>query len=343
MGYIDTFSVVPLETILKYVTKKTVAIELNDRPENDFTTLSSTIDNWQKTRAEKGISSPSLFVNLAPRSFYKELVPTQSIDIAYSFAALHFFENIPDLPDGHFEPKNAAATLETFRVQAQADLRKFLKLRAAEVIPGGRILMSLCATGYGKPDYYTSGPGESIRCAILDMLNDGKLSREMVNNYIIPCHFRTLEDVDVTINGDNEKQEWKHIKTHHDQVIHPGWDGLETQKKQGIYTEEHSALYATAMIDWFDAVAAGFFFNAVEKGSGGAITHEHAKQLHIEMKQRASKIFLEKFKDAPVYGSFIYVVLERTGVNLPHKKTSGTSTPEKEKKTSFFSGLRKLF
>jgi hypothetical protein len=287
-----------------------VLIELNDRPENDFTTTAATLNEWQQKRNEQSHTS-NLYVGMIPRSFYQRVAPPQSIHLAYCFTAIHFFENLPHLPDGHFEPAMKDAVLEIQRKQAQTDLQKFLSLRAEEIVPNGQLVLSICATGFGQPDFFSSGPGECIRLAMHEMYMDGTIDRNVLNKSALPCYFRTLEDVTHTLDDVRTRGCWDTISISRAQVMHPAWGILESQKTNGSYTREHSIQYATAMIDWHTAVSAGYFIKAVKDGSIGCVGDDRALDLLEDMKRRASNIFHAKFKDAPVYGSFIYVHLQR--------------------------------
>lgn len=253
---------------------------------------------------------PELYVGMIPRSFYQRVVPSPSIHLAYCFTAIHFFENLPHLPDGHFEPEAKHVALQIQREQARIDLQKFLDLRAEEIVSHGQLVLSICATGFGKPDFFSSGPGECIRLAMYDMYMDGTIDRNVLNKSALPCYFRTLEDVKDTLEDQKTKQYWDIISTSHAQVMHPAWGALESQKANGTYTAEHSSQYATAMIDWHTAVSAGYFIKAVTDGSVSRVGDDQARVLLEDMKHRASNIFLAKFRDAPVYGSFIYVHLQ---------------------------------
>ena len=235
--------------------------------------------------------------------------------------------------------------MEIFRSRAQTDLRKFLKHRATEIVPGGQLVVSLCATGFAEPDYMTSGPGHSIRTAMRNMYSEGVLTRAMLNAYIIPCYFRTLADVDDTLDVPEMRSLWTTVKTGIAQTEHPAFDTLLDKQQQHLYSgagasgaqmDQMSADYARSMIDWFTAVSAGYFLKAVKTGAAAAveegglgreITETEAQDLLEVMKQRAAQVYLEKFRDQPIHGSFIYLTLQRRELNPQPRDCYGNALP----------------
>lgn len=287
-----------------------MTIELNDRPENDFTTLSLTINRWESS-LNKAVYPHELFVTLRPRSFYKPLSAVQVADVGYCFTCLHFLENIPDYPSSHFTAIRPQETMEMFRAQAQVDLQKFLRLRASEYVPGGQLLVSLIASGFGHPDFMDSGPGNAMRLAMREMLSEERISKEAIELCVVPIYFRTIEDIQATLNKEEVSSQWSLVEMDQSQVMHPFWDDLERKKQQGRNTEEHSVEYARGMLAWFLAVFDGFFLRALTSCIQAPYTEQEAQAVMQESQEKAVRIFVEKYRDDPVYISSVYVLLEK--------------------------------
>lgn len=87
--------ILPFSHILHRLSKiendKEVQLVFSDRPENDFTTLGKTISKSQLQQA----SGFPFFCNMVPRSFYQRISPTASVDLGFSFAALHHLDHVP--------------------------------------------------------------------------------------------------------------------------------------------------------------------------------------------------------------------------------------------------------
>lgn len=276
---------------------------MNDRPENDFNTLSLTIDKWLNN-INKADYPHEIHIALRPGSFYKPLNAVQELELGFCFTCLHFLEDIPRFAGSHFAAARTAEVRDLLQKQADYDLRKFLRLRSSEFVRGGQLLVSLIASGFGNPDFMDSGPGDSVRVALRNMSSEKILTQQEVNDCIVPIYFRSEQDIKSTIEADEINEKWTVVKMDKSQAMHPFWEDLEAQKRKGNFIEEHSVGYARAMVIWFLAVFEGFFSRALAN-------NQNTHSLLEELKERAIRVFLEKYKDDPVYLSSVYVHFER--------------------------------
>ncbi|KKP06486.1 hypothetical protein THAR02_01444 [Trichoderma harzianum] len=261
-------------------------------------------DNMDKTQYPHKI-----FVSSIPRSFYEPLNATRDLDVGYCFTCLHYLEEIPNYPGCHFTAVHSSETTSKLRAQAQTDLQKFLQLRASEFVPGGQLVLSLLATGFDNPDFMNSGLRNAMQSAMSQMFLEGKLSQEAIEACVLPVYYRTTEDIQATLATEEVIRQWTVVKIEQSQVIHPFWKELEFQKEQELYTEEHSIAYAKAMVSWFWAAFEGFALRAII-GTQPHDPEESIQNLLEEMKEKAIRVFLEKYKDNPVYMSSVFVHLE---------------------------------
>ena len=86
---------------------------------------------------------------------------------------------------------------------------------------------------------------------------------------------------------------------------------MEEKKKMGSYEESDSAEYVEEMVVWYLTVFEGFFIRALTSDPTHRVSDEEARDLFGEVTEKATRIFLEKFKDCPVYLPSIFVLLER--------------------------------
>lgn len=298
-----------METILQACKKERVAIELNDRPENDFTTLSLTVTKWEDG-IDKAKYPQELFIALRPRSFYKPLSALEPADVGYCFTCLHFLENMPHFPHGYFTANKPPETVEMLRAQAQTDLQKFLHLRASEFAPGGHLVISLIGSGFG-PDFMNSGLGDAVRRAVRELHTEGKLNQETLETCVLPIYFRSRQDIQQTVDSDEVREKWSIVKIDQSYVEHPFRKDLFLSKEQGSYTEEKSFEYADAMVNMFMVVFGGFFIRALTLHSKTLYSEERAQQLLEETHKKAVRNFIEDNKDGAVQIGTIYVHLQR--------------------------------
>ena len=210
----------PLETILSATNRKQIAIDLNNRPENDFNTLSLTITDWADS-LDKSKFPQDLFVSLRPRSFYKSLNVATTADLGYCFTCLHFLENIPTYLDCHFTATRSQKTTQSIRNQAHLDLQKFLRHPATEFVPGGQLLLSFIASGFGHPDLFDSRPGECSRLAILEIDAEGRLPPGTLERLVILVYYRSEDDVRSTIDSQEASECWEMVSMTKSEVMHP--------------------------------------------------------------------------------------------------------------------------
>ena len=301
-------SIPPLETVLQATNRKSVAVELNDRPENDFNTLSLTITRWSDNLDR--IKYPhEIFISLRPSSFYKRLSSSGVVDLGFCFTCLHFLENMPFYPDSHFIAVQSQETRELLQQQAHTDLQKFLQHRASEIVPRGQLLISFIASGFGHANFFSSGPGDSCRLALMDMVSAGLLSTDDMQAFTIPVYFRTLENIRSTLETKDTSNQWSVIAMEQSEILHPFWKELQQKKMHSIFVKDDSSEYAKAMVNWFLTVFEPFFVRSLT--SNPTRTHEEVVSLVGELTTRAVLKFLEKYTDDPVYIQSIYLLLER--------------------------------
>jgi hypothetical protein len=113
----------------------------SDLPGNDYSTL------FELMASDPGSythDDPMAFPYAIGRSFYQSLFPPAHVDLGWSSYAAVWLSRIPRLiPDEIFIPRCTGRIREEFDRQAAQDWEAFLALRAAELRPGGRLVVAL--------------------------------------------------------------------------------------------------------------------------------------------------------------------------------------------------------
>jgi len=129
-------------------------------------------------------------------SFYEAVTPRNLVHLGISFAAAQWLAS-PGPTDGgtalYFDQLEGAAR-EEMAGQAHADWTRFLRLRADELAPGGRLVINLM----GIADGGTPAGHEvwdRVRAICVEMADEGLLDRERLEAYVIPIYERTVEEV----------------------------------------------------------------------------------------------------------------------------------------------------
>jgi hypothetical protein len=112
-----------------------------DLPANDFSTLFEVLasDPGSYARGE-----PNVFPCAIGRSFYQSVSPPEYVDLGWSSYAAVWLSQIPQqVPDHFIGTFSTGAVRAAFDRQASQDWETFLSLRAAELRPGGRLVVAL--------------------------------------------------------------------------------------------------------------------------------------------------------------------------------------------------------
>ncbi|KAJ1425327.1 SAM dependent carboxyl methyltransferase [Sesbania bispinosa] len=124
----------------------------NDLPSNDFNTLFTNLPSQQHRQ---------YFAAGVPGSFYDRLFPECSIHLAYTNYALHFLSKSPEeMQDVESRAWNegrihytsgSKEVVEAYGVQFGKDVGRFLDARAAEIVPGGILVIVMQGVPNGMP------------------------------------------------------------------------------------------------------------------------------------------------------------------------------------------------
>ncbi|MGA8594831.1 MAG: hypothetical protein WB676_08815 [Bryobacteraceae bacterium] len=114
-----------------------------DQPSNDFNTLFEVLDADPDRYT---LNDPNVFPCAIGRSFYKNVLPRQSVHLGWSSYAAGWLSRIPTRVPGHFLPlRSTGPERAAFQRQAAQDWEAFLSLRAGELRLGGRLVIVLPA------------------------------------------------------------------------------------------------------------------------------------------------------------------------------------------------------
>ncbi|KAM0295407.1 hypothetical protein ACHAPM_010773 [Fusarium culmorum] len=291
-------SLEPIEAILKATPSRQVELLFSDRPENDFSTLSTTITSWANTLDKTEFPHP-MFLSMIPRNFYQKVVPPKSAHLGFSLAALHHLDHVPP-PTGVQSEDD-----QLLQKQAHLDLSAFLELRAQEIISGGSLVLSFVGQASAGYENY-SGPVDACRNAMIEMVQQGIIPVSVAAAFRVPTYNRTLDDVR-KILGEMSNL-WNVHDLFEDDITHPAIHDL---KKKQVEGEDASQEYANVVIDWMMAVCSGYFLKALKVGNGGRYSDDDEERLLGDWVARTKALFIRDHKDEEVVCSFVYLHLGR--------------------------------
>jgi len=184
-----------------------ITIVYADQPRNDFNALMTnvyglgTFESYLEKRAD-------IFPLVSGTTFYKQIVPAGTLDIGFSATAMHWMStkvcNISD----HVQAVGAeGAELEAFRAQAHRDWRQILLRRAAELKPGGKlILINFARDNEGRYLGNTGGVNmfDTFNLIWQSFLEQNRITREEYENMTLPQYYNTLEEFSAPLQDSSE-------------------------------------------------------------------------------------------------------------------------------------------
>ncbi len=184
---------------LRRRTDQTLHTIYSDLASNNFNQLFASLE---EARCQ-GLFGANVYPSAVGGSFYGPLRPPGTVHLATCFNATHWLDQMPaiSLDDfvayrrpltGHTGLASSPAVTAAFTQQAGEDLVRFLKSRARELAPGGKLLI----VGPGDTDEIRICDGlcDMLNDACLDLVLGGQMPREWYERLTLPCYFRTVSE-----------------------------------------------------------------------------------------------------------------------------------------------------
>lgn len=191
-------SLLPIGTAIAALRERTrpdhaILVTHTDVPGNDFTALFTTLNEDQDSYLAKYAATLASAVG---RSFYQQILPSDSITLGWSSWATHWLSRLPAaIPDHiHIAHSTDDAARRAFTRQAAEDWHDFVAFRGRELVPGGRlVVLTLGVDGDGRAGF------RPLMDALHDGLNrlaaDGTISTAELSRMAIPTVGRTEKEL----------------------------------------------------------------------------------------------------------------------------------------------------
>jgi hypothetical protein len=123
-----------------------VLVTHTDVPQNDFTELFRTLTDDPDTYLKKDHAS---FASAVGRSFYTQILPSNSVNLAWSAWSILWLGRVPTpIPDHVVVSSSRDDNARTaYAKQAAHDWHEFVAFRGRELCPGGRLVVMTLAIG----------------------------------------------------------------------------------------------------------------------------------------------------------------------------------------------------
>ena len=305
----------PIKHLLSSLpTHSTIRLIFNDRPLNDFSTLSKTIKRNEATFSRNG--ELQIYPSMVPVSFFHQIAPDNSVDIGFAWSSLSYLEfQLPPLPSMDLQELTKQRAVRNAKA-AHVDMVKLLRLRAREIKSGGVLIGAVGGrSSSGAPN--VAPIAAALMAAIFEMVHEGRISQAQVMELDAPIQERSMEEMERAFAEVEEL--WGKEVCFEKMIQHPAVAELEAKKKaEGVDLEELSKEYASTVVDWIISPFAWFFVKALRAGNGKMDEEEmlapmtaEEEGLVDEFAERVKRIFVRDQRDGIVEHCYIYFKLVR--------------------------------
>ena len=174
-----------------------VSIVYSDQPRNDFNALIANVyglgsfDSYLE-------NYNNVFPLVSGTSFYKQIVPDESLNIGFSATAMHWLSNKVCNISNHVQAVGAEGEeLDAFRRQAHSDWRQILLHRARELKPGGKlVLINFARDQQGRYLGNTDGINmfDTFNLIWQEFLDQGRISAAEYEGMTLPQYYNSVEE-----------------------------------------------------------------------------------------------------------------------------------------------------
>ncbi|MEU3491007.1 hypothetical protein [Streptomyces massasporeus] len=190
-----TNSMEPLRAVVQGVRERAgyelpVAVVHTDIAANDFNALFSTIHGSPDSYAHR----PGVHAYVASGSFYGPLFPPAELHLVWSAIAVQWLSRLPAAAQDHIYSSRADSdTRRALREQSRSDWEVFLTHRAAELRPGGQMVI---LGGAAADDGSSGAEGlmDTANAVFVELVERGLLDADEHARMMIPTWNRTLEE-----------------------------------------------------------------------------------------------------------------------------------------------------
>lgn len=190
-------SLLPIGAAIAVLRKRTrpehsVLVAHTDRPDNDFSEMFANLENDPDTYLRKDRAT---FASAVGRSFYSQIMPSNSVNLGWSSWAIHWLSRVPCGIEDHIQVNHCSdeKVRSAFARQAAHDWHEFVAFRGRELSPGGRlVVMTMAIAEDGEFGY------RPLLAAIVDSLAElvgaGLITDDEVAAMCIPTVGRRAAD-----------------------------------------------------------------------------------------------------------------------------------------------------
>jgi hypothetical protein len=190
-------SLLPIGAAIAVLRKRTrpehsVLVTHTDVPENDFTALFHTLTGDPDSYLKKDHAS---FASAVGRSYYTQIVPSNSVNLAWSSWSIQWLARTPMPVGDHVVAAHSRdeAVVTAYARQAARDWHEFVAFRGRELAPGGRLVVMTMAVA-DDGDFGYRPLLDAIAATQADLVAQSVLSDDESGAMTLPVTGRRARD-----------------------------------------------------------------------------------------------------------------------------------------------------
>ena len=174
-----------------------ITVTYTDLPHNDFSALFQNLHDRSPESESYLTNNKNVFAMCAGTSFYQQIVPDNSVDVAFSATAMHWLSGLPGTISDHVHAVGAKGQeWRTFRDYALNDWETILLHRARELVPGGIFVMAnFCIDEQGRYLGNTGGRNmfDTFHELWTDLKDSGVITKNEWSATTFPQFYKTID------------------------------------------------------------------------------------------------------------------------------------------------------
>jgi len=216
----------------------------NDVLSNDFTQLFGTIAGPQ---GYLGLPGAPIYPAAIGGSFFEQVAPEATVDLGMCSNAAHWYREQPDVevPDGLYFSAASGQPRRRLAEQAAGDWLAFLGARAAELTPGGALVVQGIGTvpGEGGEEHVSGSKLLEVMSHVADsMAAEGLLDEAALRRYVFPVYCRSRAEATAPLaDGAELADAFELSEAIVEGVPNPYWEMLERDGDVEAYADAYTA------------------------------------------------------------------------------------------------------
>ncbi|KAM0719343.1 hypothetical protein Q7P37_005248 [Cladosporium fusiforme] len=272
-------------------------VVFNDTPTNDFTSLSNVLSAQMPSLTQK--NRLAIHPLLSPKSFFKQILPPNSVDAGFCFTALHWLQRLPPVEPSISTPLTIAAT-------AHSDLITFLAARHAELVPGGTL--TLCIPIQGPVS--VTPAHDCLHTTIKLLPKSYGLHPSSITS--LPMYFRTMEEL--LLGVESSPGAWRVLQKRAVPITHPTWPAACIPAEEMLCNstaETARTRYANAITGQTLAAISGILVEQARAGWREADAYPGDEKFLEDLRECYKREFMRGYVGEEVGFTYGYLRLEK--------------------------------